>query len=195
MYELDPDEEFHEQGDESPDDKELSQLIDEWLASERPERYDSTDKEWMSAVIVKARDALKARREDDDVIAESARRLVHQREGQATKRANRVLRNISRTGQLPLDWGQGDNWRMLLFETLSLPLAIDKKRVRFGAASASDLDQWELENAREEDKRKLAQIESRRGAKLLADWVRSQGAGRVEDLRRRDINDHGGPVA
>lgn len=181
MQEPDPDEVLDEL-DESPDDKELNQLIDQWLAQERPERYDSNEKEWMAAVVEKARDALKDRRNDDEVITDAARRRVHQREGQATKSANRVLRTIAETGQLPLGWGEGDTWRTMLFDILHLPLAVAKQRVRLGAANAADLEQWELENAREEDKRKLAQIAARRGARMLASWVQAQGAQRVEDL-------------
>lgn len=169
--------------DETPDDKELTDLIDLWLSDDRPERYDATDKDWMDDAVEKATEQLKRRPNADEVIHDAARRRVYQREGQATKTANRNLRNIAKTGALPLGWGEGDDWKSFLADVLNRPLSIAHMRVRFGAASATDLEQWELENAREEDKRRLAQIETREGARLLADWLRKQGAQRVEDVR------------
>ena len=60
---------------------------------------------------------------------------------------------------------------------------IARQRVRFGVANANDLEQWELESAREEDRRRAAQKSARSGARLLARLLREQGAERIEDLR------------
>lgn len=168
--------------DETPDDKELNQLIDLALTDARPDRYDAGDREWAEDVVKMAAKELKGRLDRDELIEDSARRRVNQREGQATKRANKVLRNIAETGALPIGWGEGEDWKEFLAEALNSPLSIDRERVRLGAASPGDLEQWELVNAREEDKRKLAQINTRKGGRMLADWMRAQSVQRVEDL-------------
>lgn len=168
--------------DETPDDKQLTHDIDEALARVRPERYDADDKEWMDEVVESVRAAL-AQRAQDEVLRDVARRRVYRREAEATKRTNRILRDIDETGQLPIGWGEGGTWRDFFFDLLHLPLSIARKRVRFGVASASDLEQWELESAREEDKRRAAQISARSGARLVAKWLTEQRARRVEDLQ------------
>lgn len=180
MHEFD-DELWNDEG--NPDDKELNQLIDEWLSNDRPERYDSGDKEWMDNVVAKTIESLNNRPDHEEVISDAARRRVYQREGQATKRANKVLRNIAETGALPIGWGEGGEWKAFLVDVLSPPLSIGRQRVRLGAASPSELEQWVLENVREEDKRRTAQASSREGARLVADWERAQGVQRFEDLR------------
>ncbi|MFB4280789.1 hypothetical protein ACBJ59_36255 [Nonomuraea sp. MTCD27] len=170
-------------GDESPEFKELNDLIDNWLADERPERYDSGDKEWMETVVKRTADSLEEQPDYTQVFLDAARRRVYQREGTATRRANKFLRDIARTGQMPLGWGEGDAWKAVLRDILSAPLSIERSRVRLAAAAPADLEAWELENAREEDKRRLAQIEARSGARLLGDWLRQQGVQRVDDFR------------
>lgn len=183
-YEPDPDE-VDVEIDETPTDKQLTHDIDEALGKVRPERYDAGDKEWMDEVVELVQEAAE-RRDRADVFADWARRRVYRREAEATKRTNRILRDIDATGQLPLGWGEGDSWRELLFDLLHLPLSIARERVRLGVANAQDLEQWELESAREEDKRRAAQISARSGARLLGQWLKDQGASRVEDLRVGD---------
>jgi hypothetical protein len=169
--------------EESPGDKELNHLIDQWLAQLRPERYDPNDKEWMDDAVQRARDALLERNDNAGVIADAARRRVYQREGHATKRANKLLRSIYETGRLPLGWGE-DGWQVVLFDDLRLPLSIGKtSRVRIGAAGPEDFTEWELESGREQDKWVEARMNARRGAQLVAAWLREQGARRFEDLR------------
>jgi hypothetical protein len=177
------DDETQEPNDLSPVEKELSQLIDEWLAADRPERYEEDDKQWMEAAVEKARDHLLDLPEREEVIEEAARRMVRHREGQAIKRSNGELRKIATRGALPLGWGDGKNWRIMFFDLLHLPLSIGGKRVRLGIAGADDLEQWELENAREGDREQSLRIEARKGARLLAAWIRHQGQRVVEDLR------------
>lgn len=178
-----PDEPDEFLGDESPETKELNDLIDDWLAAERPERYDAGDKEWMEGVVKRAATRLEGQPDHARVFLDAARRRVYLREGTATRRANKFLRDIARTGQMPIGWGEGEAWKSVLSDILSAPLSIDRQRVRLGAATPADLEAWELENAREEDKRRLAQIEARLGARLLGDWLRAQGAQRVDDFR------------
>ncbi len=171
---------------EEPDnvtDKQLGELIDQWLADARPERYDDEDKDWMDPVIEKAKRALLQYRTTDEAIADAAKRRVREREGQAVKRTHSELRKIAEHGSLPLGWGDGDDWKILYYDMLHLPLKIGSGRVRLGAASPTDLEQWQVENYREEDEDKLRRIASRKGAKMLADWALAQHVKRVEDLR------------
>lgn len=170
--------------DETVNDKELTHLIDDLLYDVRPERYSADDKDWMDPVITRIETEL-GRRRVREVIHDIARRRVHNREAVATRKANRILRDINDTGQLPLGWGDGEDWKKLFVDTLHCPLSIARQRVRFGAASPQDLNQWELENARDDDKRRMAQISARAGARLVAQWALEQGVGRVEDLRQR----------
>lgn len=190
-----PDDDYLLDDEDQPDDKELNQLIDEWLSQSRPERYDSGEKGWMDEAVKKAAEKLQLRPDREQVIQDAARRRVYQREGQATKRANKVLRDIADTGQMPFGWAEGDDWRSFLSDILSLPLSIARQRVRFGACTGPDLEQWELENAREEDKRRLAQIGAREGARLLASWINAQGVSRVEDLRASRLSGESEPPA
>lgn len=168
--------------DETVTDKELNQLIDDLLAQARPERYDADEKEWMESVVAPVRKELQRQKSADDVALDAAKRRVYQREGLATKRTNKILRDIAETGQLPIGWGEGD-WLAFLFDILHLPMSIARRRVRFGAASAADLVAWELESAREQDKRNKAEAASREGARFLADMLDRQHAQRIEDLR------------
>jgi hypothetical protein len=170
--------------DDANDDEkeELSQLIDRLLAEMRPERYDIADKDWMAAVIEKASDELEAM-DRDDLIADVARRRVHGREAQATRKANDFLRLIARTGQLPLGWGEGDEWKLMQGGVLRLPISIEKLRVRLGAASPNDLEEWILAREEQQDRELAARELSRNGAVLLREWMSSQHVLRVEDLR------------
>jgi hypothetical protein len=171
---------------EEPDnvtDKQLGQLIDEWLADARPERYDEDDKDWMDPVIKKARKALLQYRTTDQAITDAAKRRVREREGQAVKRTHNELRKIAEHGALPLGWGDGDDWKKLFAELLHLPLKIGGQRVRLGVASPTDLDQWQIENLREQDDDQLRRINARKGARMLAEWEIAQQVRRVEDLR------------
>lgn len=186
MHEFD--DEAWDDGD-GPDDKGLSHLIDLWLSDVRPERYGAGDREWMNSVVEKVAESLKSRPDRDEVIYEAACRRVYNREGQATKRANRVLRDIAEKGALPIGWGDGDGWKETLAEILSMPLSLPEKvRVRLGAAGAADLEQWMFERIREEDKRRLAEAAARDGARLLIDWVRAQGVQRIDDLRVQSVD-------
>lgn len=179
-----------ESWDEEPDDKELSHLIDRWLSDVRPERYHSERKGWMDGVVDKVAASLRDRDDRDQVIYEAARRRVYTREGQATRRANKVLRDIAKKGALPLGWGDGDEWREVLAPILSLPLSLpEKKRVRFGSASDRDLEQWMFERIRQEDKRRLAEAEAREGARLLIEWLRSQDVNKIENLKNEADSD------
>ncbi len=167
--------------DETPSDKQLTHDIDKALGKARPERYAADDKEWMDSVVDMATKQYGSRKVEE-LKRDLARRRVYRRESEATKRTNKILRNIDETGQLPLGWGDGEKWKELFHDILHDPLSIAGQRVRLGVATAQDLEQWELESAREEDKRRAAQIGARSGARLLQKWLKDKGANRVDEL-------------
>jgi len=165
------------------EDKELNHLVDDLLNKARPERYFTRDRSWMDDIVQAVTEEL-ARRPNE--AGEAARRLVHQREGQATKSANRALRRIAQEGTLPVGWGIGQAWEQIRADLLSAPLSIGGERVRLGAASPDDLSMWRKVRERDAEKRLGAEAETWRGADLLIRWAREQGVQRVEDLRPPD---------
>lgn len=175
---FDPDEiEFDEK-------EELSQLIDEWLATARPERYDKNDKQWQDAVIEKVMDEL-ADMPREQMLRETARKRVSGREEQASRKANSFLRSIFNTGELPLWWhGDAEEWKAFLFGTGRMPIRFGRNKVRLAAATAADLEEWQMAYRDEQDKQMTSREQAVNGATLLIEWMREQGARRLEDLRR-----------
>lgn len=163
-------------------DRELNVKIDRWLAQVRPDRYVAGDNEWLKPVVTKATAEFHRLQTIEEIVSAAVLTRVRGREGQATRKTNKILRDISETGALPLGWGDGENWKIMLIGTLSLPMSISDNRVRFGAATADDLTHWELERGREMDAVMVASAAARRGARTIADWLQAQGARRVEDL-------------
>lgn len=176
---LDPEEEALL--DEEP---ELKQRIDEWLSEVRPERYETVDRDsWMGPVYEKVVCELEVQ-PPQDVVWDAARQLVRSREKQATRKANDFLRRIGIDGQPPLGWdGASAEWKALSGGYLRMPLAIGSERVRLGAASPSDYENWVIDHRDKDDKRVAAQVHAYNGALLLAQWAREQGVERTEALR------------
>lgn len=191
-HDPDPGEEVEFDIDVTVIDKQVTHSIDDLLGHARQERYPAADKEWMEPVVESVRDMLLGQ-PYSAAILDAARRRVWRREAEASKKTNRLLRDINQTGQMPLGWGDGDTWHDTLFDMLHLPLAIGGERVRFGVATANDLVQWELESAREQDKRNAAQAASRDGARLLSAWMQAQKVRRIEELRPNPPKDEKTP--
>lgn len=106
----------------------------------RPDRYDPSDKGWQTPVIEQVAFEIPAA-EARSIVATS---MVAKAEGTATKRTNRLLREIAQTGGWPLDW----------FEAMAWPLALDDhERVTLRAARPVDLDRFALRE------RKAAQVD------------------------------------
>jgi hypothetical protein len=99
-----------------------------------------------------------------------------------------VLRNIGTMGQLPLGWGESDDWRDLLVDLLHLPLLFPESgnKVVFGAASGQDLDQWHIEDSADDDRRQGRRAETRTGVRFVRGLMDEQGVDRVDDLRPPD---------
>jgi hypothetical protein len=163
---------------------ELSHLIDEWLAAARPERYDVGDKQWQDPVVEKVEAEL-ADMPREQMIREAARRRVYGREQQASRRANDFLRAIFNAGQLPLWWGgEDEEWKLFLFGAGRMPICIGKLRVRLGAVTTADLEEWILARRDQQDKELASREQAVNGAVMLVQWMRDQDARRLEDLRR-----------
>lgn len=177
---------FEDEADLEVSEKSLTQQIDIWLAEARPERYLSTEKDWMDAVVDRAVDEIRRLSTPRKTAEELARRRTYQREGIATRQSNRVLYDIGRTGQLPLWWCDTPDWRAVHFEYLHAPVAVcarRKLRVRFGAVTAEDWGEWITEHDREAEKRREAEEKARGGAEWLLSLLRQQRRDRTEDLR------------
>ncbi|WP_327594684.1 hypothetical protein [Streptomyces chartreusis] len=166
------------------DDEGLTQHVDLWLLDARPERYDTSDKEWLSGVVDKVAREYLRRTDLQEVVHQAAQRLVHAREGQATQRGNRFLRKIAAEGTLPAEWGEGEDWRQVLAHGLRMPLSLGGQRVCIGAAGKPDLRQWLLEREQQREKRQATETATDKGALLLIGWVERQGVDRVDDLRK-----------
>ena len=177
------DEVFDPDEAELDEKEELSQLIDEWLAAARPERYDVGDKQWQDPVIEKVEGEL-AEMPREQMLREAARRRVYGREQQASRRANDFLRAIFNEDTLPGWWGEGDEWKRFLAGAARMPICIGRTRVRLGAVTVADLEEWILARREQQDKELATREQAINGAVLLAQWMRERHARRLEDLRR-----------
>lgn len=108
--------------------------IDKMIKDSIPDRSDND--EWLDPVINEIADRIAP----TEAKRTAARMLVKARVGRLTQNANNALRKWQKSGQFPLD----------LMDLARLPLALDgnKTRVRFGAASATDLTDAMLYQAR-----------------------------------------------
>jgi hypothetical protein len=176
----------HENHDDSQepelDERGLADQIDDWLTDERPERYDTEDRDWMLSVVDKVVKVLEEE-PHDEVIRNAARRLVSGREAQASQKINRLLRSMAETGQLPLWWFDTPEWTIIYAATLHLPVKIAKHKVRFGAMTDADWEEFVIEHKREEDEINATREMTRNGGVLLANLIREQKVRRTEDLR------------
>lgn len=129
----------------------------------RPDRYDPADHSWQVPVV----DLVAA-----DITIEEARqiaaaRLVSNAEATATRRTNKLLREIAEGGTLPIDW----------LDSLDWPLAIDdNERVALRAATVEDLRKFAARERRAASLDFTARNQSCEGALALADLIEDSGA-------------------
>jgi hypothetical protein len=141
--------------------EDLNATIDELLAGERPDRYDARDKAWRQTVYDKIAPLI-PRNEAAQVAAQS---LVDAREARATRTTNKVLREIGRTKQWPIDWlDLGDQ-----------PLSVGGERVCVRAATAHDLQVWATDERRTAAADFSARNDACEGAEWAAEQMQQQG--------------------
>lgn len=157
------------------DRKILSEYIDKQLRMHRPDRYDPKDITWLENVAESIPDEMLP---VDEIRKLYKMNLIKQREGNATRSANRILRNFNANGQLELHWWQEANE----------PIAIEwvefddegrevkrLERVALRAASPIDLRAWaENEEARAQQDFE-ARMETVDGARQIAEQIESGG--------------------
>lgn len=141
--------------------------VDQLLADLRPDRYepDGGD-EWLDEVAALiANDIPQA-----EARARAARQIVRQREGVKTQAANRILRDVYRSGQLVLGW----------LDALDLPIAVAKERVALRAVTPSDLDRFAVDERRDAAREFATRNETCEAGEWIAERMRADG---VEFLR------------
>lgn len=142
-------------------DRDTAELIDGLLDQHRPERYDAGDTAWRQPVY----GAIATRVTIGEARTIAASYLVDQREGQATKQANALLRSVGLSKQWPLDW----------MDVGRRPISVGGERVRLDAARADDFRQFEVEERRRAAADFVARNQACDGAQWLADEMDAHG--------------------
>lgn len=177
-----------------PDLTLLRKKIRKRLTERRPDRYnirasetdadedeenDDTGSEWLDEVADEFADEVPA----EHASQLYARKLVGQIEGSATRSANSLLRKMAQTGQLLISW----------MDYAREPIAISweeerdgrpfvrEERVALGAATAGDLERWELVERRRAAKDAARRNEACDGAQIIAAAIRAGGFGRFDE--------------
>lgn len=128
--------------------------VDRLLGERRPDRYELEGGDgWLDDIA----DEVEPLIPEAEARAIAARQMVRAREGQKTKAANRVLREVFLSGQPPLDW----------LDLLNLPIAVGKERIALRAATADDFRSF----ATDERRRAAADFASRNATCEAAEWL------------------------
>lgn len=124
------------------------------LAERRPDRYevDGGD-DWLDLIA----DELAEMISPSDGRSIAARQMVRRREGEKTKSANRLLREIYESGSVPLDW----------MDVLALPVVVGKERVALRAATSEDFRLF----ATDERRRAATDFTTRNMTCEAAEWL------------------------
>jgi hypothetical protein len=155
------------------------------LTERRPDRYTvdgpaDEDGEaaagWLDAIAEEVKDLAP----EDEIRKILARNVVGQEEGQATRRANDLLRKYGRTGQMPLDWFDTKDWPIAVvsFHTDSLTQERKKieERVALRASTAQDFRYFATEERRRAAGDFSARNDACVGAERVADEMDIAGA-------------------
>lgn len=136
--------------------------IQSLLDAHRPDRYDPADHDWRRPVVGLI--AAEITVEEAKLVA--AERLVSNAEATATKRTNRMLREIADSGNWPLDWLGAMDW----------PLAVDDNlRVALRAATVDDLKHFAERERRAAANDFAARNAACEGALAVAEAMGQQG--------------------
>ncbi|MDP9222681.1 MAG: hypothetical protein M3P18_02290 [Actinomycetota bacterium] len=182
--------------------KKMRQEVDRLLAERRPDRYavagseaDEVDEnevqnnEWLDGIAADVEHLAP----EVAVRRILARSIVAQREGRATRRANDLLRQIHRSGQLVLDWMDAMAWPIAVVERVDRPSEKPKKleeRVALRATTARDLRAFAIEERRRAGTDHAARSDACSGAEWAADQIVQAGVVTFLDWARSvDIED------
>lgn len=132
---------------------ELTALVDELLADRRPDRYDDGSAEWLDDIAAEVAPLIP----EDDARYRAASMIVRRREGEKTKSANKLLREIYDSKQFPLGW----------LDYCSLPIAVGKERVALRAVTSADLRQF----ANDERRTAANDFSTRNATCEAAEWI------------------------
>jgi hypothetical protein len=146
----------------------LTRTIDMLLDQHRPARYDSADKSWMAPIEAEIASMIP----EQSARAVAARDKVRRREEMATRSVNRLLRDIGRTGQPPLDW----------MDLAPRPIAWDEHRVRLDECLPADFREWAAVERRRAANDFSARNDACEGAEWIADKLDANGARRIGEL-------------
>lgn len=149
---------------------EINGEVDRLLAEHRPDRYakDGGDG-WLDDVA----DLVAGLIPEAEARVIHARSLVRAREAQKLKTANRVLRDVFDSRQLPLDW----------LDLLSLPIAVGKERVALRACTPEDFRQFAVEERRRAAGDFTARNHTCEAAEWMAEQMLAEGAATGAETR------------
>lgn len=142
--------------------------INDMLDLCRPDRYEQGEYGWLDPVIAD----IAALIPPADAQLRAARDIVVRKEGDATKRTNRLLREVVSTGQVPLDW----------MDLLSSPLAVGDERVALRACTPDDFRRFAAKERRAAANEFASRNDSCEGALFLADLIEDKGLTFAADI-------------
>lgn len=137
--------------------------IDQLLNERRPDRYevDGGD-EWLDMIAAEIEGLIP----EAEARAIAARQFVRRRETEKLKAANRIIREIGITRQLPMDW----------LDTVHLPMSVGKERVSLRAAVPDDFRRFATEERRRAASDFTSRNQTCEAAEFIADHMDSIGA-------------------
>jgi plasmid replication initiation protein len=145
------------------------EMIPALLDRYRPDRYDPADKSWQTPVC----EMVAADLDIAEALSIAASRLVSTADATATKRTNALLREIAKSGQVPLEW----------LDAMSWPLAVDdNERVSVRAATADDFRRFANRERRAASLDFTSRNSSCEGALHVAEQMEASGAVFARDL-------------
>lgn len=150
--------------------------IDRLSAEQRPDRYEPAagSADWMVAVGDQVAYLILPREAQRQLALD----LVKKREIVKLRQSNRLLRDIYRTGQLPLGW----------FDLLPSPIAVGLERVTLRVITTPDLEKFATEERRRAAREFAARNDAVEGAELLCKWMTAAGARHLADLGLADAH-------
>jgi hypothetical protein len=174
----------------------VNRAIDDLLAERRPDRYtvrdavradDALDADevattaWLDEVATEVQDLIPT----EQTRRLFARQIVGQREGIATHRANDRLREIARSGQMPLGWMDQKDWPIAVVSRVTVrgETKVIEERVALRAATSADYRRFATEERRRGARDFSARNDACTGAEMIADELDRQGAQTVLDLQ------------